>query len=68
MALLGHYRADEFNSLETTLALMKQMESTLLGLKQLRRYVGKGPGQQMLESIVKEGETRLAEIKRKLIQ
>jgi hypothetical protein len=68
MALLGHYRADEFNALETTLALMQQMEVTLLGLKQLRRYVGSGVGQEMVEMLIEEGETRLAEIKRKVIQ
>ena len=57
-----------FNSLETILALIKQMESTLLGLKELRSYVGQGLGQQMVESLIEEEETKLAEIKRKLIQ
>lgn len=28
---------------------------TLLGLKQLRSYVGKGLGQQMLELLIEEG-------------
>ena len=50
------------------LALVKQMEATLFGLRQLRSYVGKGPGQQMLELLIEEGEAGLAEIKRKLIQ
>jgi hypothetical protein len=67
MALLGHYRTDEFNSLET-LALMKQMEATLLGLRQLRNYVGEGAGPEILESLIEEGEAKLAEIKHKLIQ
>jgi len=57
-----------FNSLETILALIKQMESTLLGLKELRSYVGQELGQQMVESLIEEEETKLAEIKRKLIQ
>jgi hypothetical protein len=56
------------DSLETMLALLKHMESTLLGLKQLRRYIGKGVGSEMLEVIIDESETHLAEIKRKLIQ
>jgi hypothetical protein len=60
--------ADEFNSLETILALIGQMEATLLGLKQLRGYVGKGVGQEILEMLIEDGETKLAEFKRKLIQ
>jgi len=34
------------DSLETILSLIKQMESTLLGLKQLRHYVGRVSGQR----------------------
>jgi hypothetical protein len=56
------------NSLETILALLKQMEATLLGLKQLRGYVGKGVGQQMLEVLIEEADAKLTEIKRKVIQ
>ena len=56
------------DSLEAALVLLKHMESTLLGLKQLRRYVGKGMGSEMLEVIIDECEGHLAEIKRKLIQ
>jgi len=56
------------NSLETILALLKQMEATLLGLKQLRAYVSKGVGQQMLEALIEEGDAKLAEIIRKVIQ
>jgi hypothetical protein len=56
------------DSLETIFALIKQMESTLLGLKQLRHYVGKGIGSEMLEVLIEEGDATLVEIKRKLIQ
>jgi hypothetical protein len=56
------------NSLETILALLKQMEATLLGLKQLRGYVGNGVGQQMLEVLIEEADAKLTEIKRKVIQ
>jgi hypothetical protein len=54
--------------LEIILALIKEMEIALLGLQQLRGYVGKGPGQQMLELLIHETETNLAEIKRRLTQ
>ena len=56
------------SSLETILALVKQLETTALGLKQLRGFVGKGLGSEMLELLIEETETTLAEIKRKLIQ
>jgi hypothetical protein len=35
--------------LEIILALLRQLEATLLGLKQLRGCIGQGVGQQMLE-------------------
>ena len=56
------------NSLETILALIEQMEATLLGLKQLRNYVGTDLGQRMLQLLIEEAELKLAEVKRKLIQ
>lgn len=56
------------DSLETILALIKQLEIMLLGLKQLRGYVGHGVAQQMIEELIEEAETKLGEIKRKLIQ
>jgi hypothetical protein len=43
------------------------MEATLLGLKQLRSYVRGDAGQEMVESLIEEGEAKLAEVKRKLI-
>jgi len=55
-------------ALETILGLIKHMEDTLLGLKQLRSYVGSGVGQEMVELLIEEGEAKLAEIKRKLIR
>jgi len=60
--------ADDLSSLETILMLIKQMEATLLGLKQLRSYVGSGVGQEMVELLIEEGEAKLAEIKRKVIE
>ncbi len=56
------------NSLETILVLIQQLEAALLGLKQMRAYVVQGGEQEMLESAIVDNETRLAEIKRKVIQ
>jgi hypothetical protein len=56
------------NALETVLALINQLEAALLGLKQLRAFVVEGVEQQMLESVIENSETKLAEIKRKVIQ
>lgn len=55
-------------SLDIILALLKQMEATLLGLGQLRGYVQKGPGQEILDRLIRDAETRLAEVKKKIIQ
>ena len=56
------------NCLETILAIINQLEAALLGLKQLRAYVVEGVEQQRLESVIEKRETKLAEIKRKVIQ
>jgi hypothetical protein len=60
--------SDDLNSLDTILALVKQLEATLLGLRQLRSYVATDLGLQMLDLLIEEGEEKLAQIKRKLIQ
>jgi hypothetical protein len=56
------------NALETVLALINQLEAALLGLKQMRALVVEGVEQQTLESVIENSETRLADIKRKVIQ
>jgi hypothetical protein len=56
------------DSLEMILALLRQLEATVLGLKQLRGYVGQGVAQEMVEELIEEGENKLTELKRKLIQ
>lgn len=56
------------NSLETILVLIKQLQAALLELKQMRAYVVQGVEQEMLESAIEINETRLAEIRRKVIQ
>jgi hypothetical protein len=55
-------------SLEIVLALINQLEAELLGLKQMRAFAVEGVELQMLESVIENSETKLAEIKRKVIQ
>jgi len=66
--LSGSHMSTDLESAETILALLKQLEATLLGLRQLRGYVGKGPGLMMVELLVEEGEKTIAEVKNKLMQ
>ena len=56
------------NSLETILGLIRQLQAGLLGLKQMRAYAMQGVEQELLESVIVDNETRLAEIRRKVIQ
>ena len=60
--------SDRFDAFETVLECLKRMESNLMGLKQMRDYVGKGLGKEMLDSLIEEAESQIAEIKRKVIQ
>jgi hypothetical protein len=55
-------------SLETILALIKQLENIESGLKHLRGCVGKRASARMLEALIQETDTKLAEIKRRIIQ
>ena len=50
------------------MACLKQMEATVQGLKQLRTFIGKGAGQEMVDALIVEAETQIAEIKRRIIQ
>ena len=56
------------DSLEAILDLVKQLETTLLGLRQIRAYVGSGVGLRMLDEVIEEAERKLAEVRKKLIQ
>lgn len=51
--------------LDNILDLIKQMESTLLGMQQLRHYT-QGVGHAMLEILIEEAERKLAEVKKRL--
>ncbi len=53
---------EKLESADIILVLLKQLESTLLGLQQLRPYIGKGVGAQILELLITEAETKISEI------
>ena len=59
---------DAPDSLDTILALIKQMEGVVLGLRQVRAYVGEGVGARMVDVLIEESETGLAAVKRRVIQ
>ena len=50
-------------SLEAVLALIKQMEVTLLGLKQVRGYLDNRAGREIVDRLIEEGEANLADVK-----
>jgi hypothetical protein len=50
------------------LECLKVMESTLLGLKQLRQLTPIGLSIEILDSLIKEAESRIDEVKWKVIQ
>ncbi len=60
--------ADRLDAFTTLLECLKKMEATLLGMKQIRKYVGKGLGREMLDSLIEDADSQIAEVKRKLIQ
>jgi len=59
---------DDLDTVDTILGLIKQLEATVLGLQQLRNYAGTEVAREMLEALIQEGETKIGEVKRKLIQ
>lgn len=59
---------DDLDTVDTILGLIKQLEATVLGLQQLRSYAGSGVTEEMLEDLIEEGEAKIAEVKRKLMQ
>ena len=59
---------DSFNPLHAVYDCLKRMESILMGMKQMRSYVATGLGREMLESLIEEAETQIAEVKQRVIQ
>ena len=47
---------------------LKQIEATVLDLKQLQSFIGKGSGQEMLDTLIVEAEQTIAEFKRRVLQ
>jgi len=60
--------ADRFNSLDAILDCLKQMESNLMGMRQLRQYIDSNLGTEMLDLLIEEAELKIAEVKRKVMQ
>lgn len=51
------------DSLDAALDLMRQLETLLLGLRQVRANVGNGVGLRMLDEVIKDAERTLAEVR-----
>lgn len=64
----SRFMTNESDRLDVVLALIKQLESALLGLRQVRGYVAKGAGLDTLETLISELEVNLAQLKRRLTQ
>lgn len=56
-----------FYSLEIVMASLKQMEATVLGMEQLRKYISDGPGREILDSLIQEAESQIEDVKRLVI-
>ena len=54
--------------LDTMFVLINQIEATMRSLKRLRSHLGDDAGREMLGPVIREAETTLEQIKRKLIQ
>ena len=59
--------ADYMSSLAIIILLMKQMETTVVGLRHLRDCVPADISLASLDSVIEEGEARIADVKRKLV-
>ena len=60
---MAHY----ISSLAIVILLMKQMEKTVVGLRHLRDCVPADLNLESLDSVIEEGEARIADAKRKLV-
>jgi hypothetical protein len=60
--------SDRFDAFETVLECLKRMEAISMGMKQMREYVGKGLGREMLDSLIEEADSQITEMKRKVMQ
>ena len=60
--------SEPFDAFKTVLACLKRMEPSLMGMKQMRGYVGKGLGKEMLNSLIEEAESQITKIKQGVVQ
>ena len=60
------FTGDRLEYLEIIIASLKVMESTLLGMKQVRQYVGEGVATEILDSLIRESESEISAIKRRV--
>jgi hypothetical protein len=58
--------ADYISSLGIIILLMKQMESTVVGLRHLRECVPVDVDSELIDAVIEEGEARIADVHRRL--
>jgi hypothetical protein len=58
--------ANYISPLITIAVLMRQMETTILGLRHLRAYLPSDAGVDFLDEAIEEGEALIADIRRRL--
>lgn len=56
------------DALETILPLIQIMERGILGLQQVSAGLPTSTDKKAIQALIKEGETKLAEIKRRIVQ
>jgi hypothetical protein len=57
----------ERERLDLKMTSLKVMESTLLGMKELRPYLGDGSSREMIDTLIQEAELQITGIKRHVI-
>lgn len=62
------FMPDSLEHLQLLMDSLKQMEMTLMGMKQVRALMGLGSARDILDRLIAEAETEIAEIRQKVIQ
>ena len=60
--------ADDSEKLDLLLACLRRMETNLMGLRQLRDLLKKGPGRYVVDELIAEAEKGIRDIKKKIVQ
>ena len=58
---------DTFDSLQIVIESLKRMETTLLGMKQVRALLPPDPSRDSLDKVIAEAEANFEEIKRRVV-